>query len=542
MQNLFEFHKPFAFARAQSRHRNARPARHDFGDLFRADSRDLAAAEVEAAFYVQLAVVNFVRKPIIAALSGYVFLAFEPFELVAERVLLGSNHAADLGFAHRFVDKVDRLVGQTAVGNVTIGQFGGGNDRVVAEFYLMKRLVIAAKPLDYFDSIVHRGRRDHHRLKTALERLVLFDIFAVFLERSRPHRLKLAAREVRFQKIGGRNLAFFRTRLRERVNFVDKQDNIPSLADNIDRRFELFFERAAIFRTRDERADVERKHRFALESLGNFALHYRLGKPFDDRAFSYPRFADEHGVILGFAAKDLFDTLDLLASADNRIYLAFAGAGGDIHAHIGKLSGQLLRASPVRRSSVRRASNSAALLVENFGIRYDVREFFDHLPDFHAVNFAENARRNARFIEQHSMEKMLRPDRISARIVSYSHSGAEHVFHAVRIVGSGGKRDVRRKHAAFEPRIHAERREQSAGARTAHPNHTVQNMLRTDFGACVLARDRARFAEHFIHIFGYRKFHCLTSLSFVKADGISAARTSARSSLFIGRPFSSIRL
>ena len=155
------------------------------------------------------------------------------------------------------------------------------------------------------------------------------------------------------------------------------------------------------------------------------------------------------------------------------------------------------------------------MLVEKFGIRYNVGEFFDHLRNIDAVNFAENARRNARFVKQHRVQKMLRPDGSPARVISHSHSGAEHIFNSVRVVRRGGEGDVRRKNARFETRIHAVRRKKYARARAAYPNHSVQNMLRTDLGTCVLTGDRTCLAEYFVHIFGYRKLHYLTSLSYL---------------------------
>ena len=48
-----------------------------------------------------------------------------------------------------------------------------------------------------------------------------------------------------------------------------------------------------------------------------------MGEAFDDGGFTHSGFADEDGIIFGAAAEDLYDALDFIFTADDRIELIF---------------------------------------------------------------------------------------------------------------------------------------------------------------------------------------------------------------------------
>ena len=100
---------------------------------------------------------------------------------------------------------------------------------------------------------------DIDRLEAPLERRILLDIFLVFVERSSADHVQLAARQRRLQEVRGVHAAFAGARTNQRVHLVDEQDDLAFGAlDLVEHRFEPFLELAAIFRTRNQRAQVKR--------------------------------------------------------------------------------------------------------------------------------------------------------------------------------------------------------------------------------------------------------------------------------------------
>ena len=57
-----------------------------------------------------------------------------------------------------------------------------------------------------------------------------------------------------------------------------------------------------------------------------------LGQALDDGGLADAGLAEQHGVVLGAAAEDLDDALDLVCAADDRVELAFAGQLGQVAA------------------------------------------------------------------------------------------------------------------------------------------------------------------------------------------------------------------
>ena len=74
------------------------------------------------------------------------------------------------------VDQVDRLVGQEPVGDVAVGQLGGGDERLVGEPHLVVRLVPVAQPAQDRDRVLDAGLGHQDRLEAALQRGVLLDV------------------------------------------------------------------------------------------------------------------------------------------------------------------------------------------------------------------------------------------------------------------------------------------------------------------------------------------------------------------------------
>ena len=70
------------------------------------------------------------------------------------------------------------------------------------------------------------GSPTRHGLEAALQRRVLLDVLAVFVQGGRADAAQLAAREHRLEHVGGVHRAFGLARADEGVQLVDEEDDL----------------------------------------------------------------------------------------------------------------------------------------------------------------------------------------------------------------------------------------------------------------------------------------------------------------------------
>ena len=253
--------------------------------------------------------------------------AFRLVELDRQRVDLRPQ------LGRRLVDQVDGLVRQEAVADVALRQHRRGHERGILERHAVMYFVPLAQAAQDADGVLDAGFVDHDRLKAALERGVLLDVLAVFIEGRGADGVELAAREHRLQHVRGVDGALGSARADDRVQLVDEQDDPAGGGrDFLQHRLEAFLELAPVFGARHQRADVEGDDAFLLESLGNVLAHDALREPFHDGRLADAGLADQHGIVLGAPRQHLHDAPDFVVAADDRIEVALAGARRQIGA------------------------------------------------------------------------------------------------------------------------------------------------------------------------------------------------------------------
>jgi len=324
--------------------RNLRPRRDDVSDVFFGHLDDLIALRF-ALLPLFLEPRSFEPQrlfPVARCRSFFKLLGFDDSLFLGQDLAQLGLDLTDLRRRQRslqanaragFVDEIDGLIGQEAIGNVSVSELGCRHERLVGDLHLMVRLVAISETLQNFDRLLDAGLADQHGLEAPLERRVLLDVFAKLVERRRADALQFATRERRLDDVAGVDRAFGRTRADQRVQFVDKQDDLAGrAADLVHDALHPFLEFAAVLRAGDEAREIQGDHALVAQRVGDIALDDALRQPFGDRRLADARFADECGIILGTAGEDLNDALDLARAADDRIELVFAGEHREIAA------------------------------------------------------------------------------------------------------------------------------------------------------------------------------------------------------------------
>ena len=251
-----------------------------------------------------------------------------PVELVKRLGLAVHLHAQP---ARRLVDQVDRLVRQKAIGDVAVRQRRRGDQRAVGDAHAVMQLVFLLDAAQDRDRVGNRGLADEHRLETAGQRRVLLHMQAILVERRGADAVQRAAGELGLDQVGGVHRAVRLAGADQRVHLVDEQDDLAlGGLDLLQHRLQPLLELAAIFCSRNHRAEVERQHLLVLERLRHVAIDDAQRQTLDDRRLADARLADQHRIVLGAPRQHLDGPANFLVAPDHRIELAGAGDRGDV--------------------------------------------------------------------------------------------------------------------------------------------------------------------------------------------------------------------
>jgi hypothetical protein len=175
------------------------------------------------------------------------------------------------------------------------------------------------------------GLADQDLLEAALERGVLLDVLAVFVERRRADAVQLAAGQRRLQHVAGVHRALRLAGADHRVQLVDEDDGLALvLRELLQHVLQALLEFAAELRAGQQECHVERQDALVLQRVGHLPGDDALGQALDDRGLADAGLADQHRVVLGAPLQHLDRAPDLVVAADHRIELAEPGPLGQV--------------------------------------------------------------------------------------------------------------------------------------------------------------------------------------------------------------------
>ena len=100
--------------------------------------------------------------------------------------------------------------------------------------------------------------------------------------------------------------------------------------DVVEDGLEPFLELAAVLGAGHHRSHVQADDGLVAQALRDVAGHDALGQALDDRGLADAGLADEHRVVLGATGQHLHHATNLVVAPDDRVELAFPGAGGQV--------------------------------------------------------------------------------------------------------------------------------------------------------------------------------------------------------------------
>ena len=410
--------------------RHARPAGHDLSDILLGDHvvavvfALLPGRALLGDVLTELSLLVPQAGGLFKVLMSDGFLLFILQGLEAVLLLLDVGRGGEAVQPHArggLVHQVDGLVGQETVADIAVGQADGGLKRLVGDFYLVMRLVAVAQALENSQRLFGRGLAYLDRLEAALQRGVLFNVLAVFVQGGRADALQLAAGESGLEDVGGVHAAFGLAGAHQRVELVDKENHVPLFLHILDGILEPLLKLAPVLASGDHAAQVQGQDALAGKGFGNLAGHDHLGQALHHGAFAHARLTDEHGVVFGAAAHDLHDAFNFRAAANHRVQLAVLRSLGQVAAVFFQHAAFGLSFLALGRGNI--------LAAVGLGFGQRLENFLLHFLRIHA-HAAKQAHGHAFALLEKGKPEMLRAHKAVVQLAAFQNAAFQNFFAA----------------------------------------------------------------------------------------------------------------
>ena len=185
------------------------------------------------------------------------------------------------------------------------------------------------------------------------------------------------------------------------MDLVDEQNDALVLRDLLHNALHTVLKFAAVLRSRDHSGNIKSDYTLALERFGHNALGYPASKALYNCGLTDTGLTDKTGVILSPAREYLNNSLGLLFTTDNRVYLAVACKRGEV-------ASEFLQSALV---TVLAGHTLALLFVGALtaSATEEITEIARELPETYSLS-GEQAQRYAVRLAEHGKQQMLCAD------------------------------------------------------------------------------------------------------------------------------------
>jgi len=233
-----------------------------------------------------------------------------------------------------FIHCIDGLVGEIAVGHVTLSQAHTGFQRLVRILYVVVFLVSVFDVAKYLKGFLRRGGFHNDLLEATFQRSVFFDALAVFIQRGGSDALEVAPGQCRFEHIGCIHGAGGVTSPNDGVDLVDEEDDVFVALQLIENGLHALFKLASVLGAGHHGGQVQRDHALVKEYPGDLSLNDAQGQAFNDGRLSNAWITDQNRVVLFTTAQNLGQAHDFVLTTYDGVKTPFKGGFGHVVAEI----------------------------------------------------------------------------------------------------------------------------------------------------------------------------------------------------------------
>ena len=255
--------------------------------------------------------------------------------------------------AGSLVHQIDGFVRQEPVVDISGREFHCSFQGFVGNVQAVVLLILFPQALQNLQCGLLAGLTYGNRLETTLQRGVLFNVLAVFIQGCCTDNLDLAAAESRLQNIGGVYGSLSGACADNGVQLVDEKDDVAVLFSLLHYLFDTVFKFAAVLSTSYHAGKIQREQLFVQQLFRHFTLGNFPSQSLGNGRLADTGFTDKTGVILTAAGQYLDHPLDLFITANDRIQFSCSGVSCQI---VGKLRQGLILAAPLAASGIRGAA------------------------------------------------------------------------------------------------------------------------------------------------------------------------------------------
>ena len=218
-----------------------------------------------------------------------------------------------------FVQRINGLVGQGAVGDIAFGKVHAGIDGIRSVGDMVMVLVAVLDVLEDGDGVFGTRRLKCDALETTVKGSVLFNGLSELVDGGGSNALYLAACQGRFEDVCSVERTRSPSGTDDGMDFVDEENNLAVVLQFINEASQPFFKLSAVLCTSDERCHIQGNDAFVGNRMGNIPLDYPLCQSFDKGGFSDSGLSDEDGIVFLSSGKYLCRTLYFAATAYNGV-------------------------------------------------------------------------------------------------------------------------------------------------------------------------------------------------------------------------------